>query len=44
MASFDVTVQALLGDVTSALFRLAAIPGIPFAEAPARLAVVTAPA
>ncbi|MFE6839659.1 hypothetical protein ACFVFI_33135 [Streptomyces sp. NPDC057705] len=37
VASFDATVQALLGDVTSALFRLAAIPDIPFAEAPARM-------
>ncbi|MBT2449255.1 hypothetical protein J7F03_19585 [Streptomyces sp. ISL-43] len=37
VAAFDTTVQTLLGDVTSALFRLAAIPDIPFAEAPARM-------
>ncbi|MFF8783961.1 hypothetical protein [Streptomyces sp. NPDC015125] len=37
LATFDSEVKTLLGDVTSALFRLAAIPDIPFAEAPARM-------
>lgn len=35
LATFDSELKSLLGDVTNALFRLAAIPGIPFAEAPA---------
>ncbi|MGW6971886.1 hypothetical protein [Streptomyces sp. NPDC054952] len=35
LATFDGEVKTLLGDVTNALFRLAAIPDISFAEAPA---------
>ncbi|MFD9336278.1 hypothetical protein ACFWBF_17990 [Streptomyces sp. NPDC060028] len=37
LAAFDSEVRALLGEVTGALFRLAAIPGITFAESPAQM-------